>query len=66
MAMDFFTVFAAVLSAGLLIVWFVWGMVEYSHHERDGTENTRRANGAFVALILPLLFAAGAVYIVLS
>lgn len=53
----FWTVFAAVLCAGLLLVMFVWGLVTYTRHERDGTAGRSGSHGSAIALLMPLLFA---------
>lgn len=51
--MDFWTVFAAVLCAGLLIVMFVWACVNISRRE----ERKESLGIYFWAMLLPLGFA---------
>lgn len=53
--MDFFVVFSAVLSAGLLLIVFVWGAYSYSRHERDGTAGSRESNSPLLAILMPLI-----------
>ena len=55
--MDFWTIFAAVLCAGLLLITFVWGAVVYSRHEQSGTEGSSASHGPAVAMMMPPLFA---------
>jgi hypothetical protein len=57
--MDFWTVFAAVIAANLLTVMFVWGIVTYSRHEREGTPG----NIPWAAFMMPLLFALAGIMI---
>lgn len=64
--MDFWTVFAAVLCAGLLLISFVWGAYSYSRHERDGTAGSRESNMPLIALLAPLVVAAFSVMIALD
>lgn len=56
--MDFWTVFAAVLCAGLLLITFVWGAYSYSKHEREGTAGSRASNMPALAILAPLVVAA--------
>jgi len=65
-AMDFWTVFAAVLCAGLLLISFVWGAYSYSRHERDGTAGSRESNMPALALLAPLVVAAFSLMIALD
>lgn len=58
---EFWTVFAGVICANLLTVCFVWGAITYSRHEREGTDNSRDAWTPFVAMMMPMLFAAAGV-----
>jgi len=64
--MDFWTVFAAVLCAGLLLITFVWGAYSYSKHERDGTAGSRESNMPAVAVLVPLAVAAFSLMIALD
>lgn len=64
--MQFWTVFSAVLCAGLLLVSFVWGAFAYSRHERDGTQGSRASNAPAFALLAPLVVAAFSVMIALD
>lgn len=64
--MDFFTVFAAVFSANLLLIVFVWGAYNYSRHERDGTAGSRASNAPLLAIVVPLLINALCVMIALD
>lgn len=59
----FFSVFAAVMCAGLLLVTFVWGMVTYSRYERDGIAGRKGTGGAALAILMPLLVTAIALMI---
>ncbi len=54
----FWTVFSAVLCAGLLLVCFVWGAYAYSKHERAGTAGSGDPNMPAVAMLAPLVVAA--------
>lgn len=63
---SFWTVFSAVLCAGLLLVSFVWGAYSYSRHERAGTAGSRESNMPLVALLVPLAVAAFSVMIALD
>lgn len=60
---DFWTVFGAVLGANLLTVAFVWGLREYSRHEQAGTAGQSSSHAAAIAILLPLAFGAGALYL---
>lgn len=51
--MDFWTVFAAVLCAGLLLVMFVWACVNISRRE----ERKESIGLYFWAMMLPIAFA---------
>jgi TRAP-type C4-dicarboxylate transport system permease small subunit len=64
--MDFWTVFAAVLCAGLLLITFVWGAYSYSRHEREGTAGSRASNMPLAALLAPLVVAALSLMIALD
>lgn len=61
--MDFWTVFAAFLAANLLTISFVWGLREYSRHEREGSAGGRDSHTPAIAVLLPALFLAGALYL---
>lgn len=52
----FFSVFAAVMCAGLLLTWFIWGAVAYSRFERDGVAGRKGTGHAALAFIVPILF----------
>lgn len=62
-SVSFWTAFAAVLAANLLTVCFVWGLVAYSRHERDGTAGQRGTNRYAVAAVVPLAILAGSMMI---
>lgn len=61
--MVFWDVFAGVLCAGLLLIMFVWGMVSYSRHERDGTAGSKASDIPWAAFMIPLLFAVASLMI---
>lgn len=57
--MTFWTIFAAILSANLLTVAFVWAGVNISRREQR-----REALGVYLwGLLLPLLFCGGGLYL---
>lgn len=64
--MDFWTVFAAVLCAGLLLITFVWGAVAYSRHEKNGTAGSWDSHAPAIALLAPLVVAALSLMIALD
>ncbi len=64
--MNFWGVFAAVLGANLLTVMFVWGMVTYSRHEREGTAGSRASHIPWAAFMMPTLFLIGGLMIALD
>lgn len=64
--MDFWTVFAAVLCAGLLLITFVWGAYSYSKHEREGTAGSKASNMPALAILAPLVIAAFSLMIALD
>lgn len=56
--MDFWTVFAAVMSANLMTACVIYGLIEYSRHERQGTAGQRSSHAAALSIIVPMLFLA--------
>lgn len=54
--MNFWTVFAAVISANLLTVMFVWGMYSYSRLEREGRPGEAKSP-IYIGIFLPMVFA---------
>ncbi len=63
---QFWTVFAAVLCAGLLLVTFVWGAAAYSKHEKNGTAGSWESHAPAIALLAPLVVAAFSLMIALD
>lgn len=64
--MTFWTVFAGVISANLLTVMFVWGMIAYTRHEHGGTAGTPGSNLPLGAILMPMLFCVGGLMIALD
>lgn len=52
----FLTIFAAVASGNLLFAVIIWGFIQYSRMERDGTAGTRGSFGPLMCIVLPLIF----------
>ncbi len=59
----FWPVFAGVICGNLLTVSFVWGLVQYSKHEREGTAGQKGTGVYVVGLVMPLVFAAAGLMI---
>lgn len=62
----FWTVFSAVLAAIMLGGTFFWGAITYTRHERNGTQHTKRGNGAFLAMMMPIVVLGVAFYIAMG
>lgn len=58
----FWAVFAAVLGACLLAGTFFWGMAAYTRLERDGREKGEDGLAPLIAIALPLIFLAMALF----
>ena len=52
----FWPVFAAILSANLLTVMFVWAAVTYSRHEKNGTAGGSGSHGPALTMVGILAF----------
>lgn len=63
--MNFWTVFAGVLSANLLTVMFVWGVHSYSKLEQVGRAHEAKSP-LYIGMFMPLLFCLGALLIALD
>lgn len=61
--MTFWIVFAAVISANLLTVMFVCGLIAYTRHEKAGTAGSRDSNLPLGAILMPMLFCLGGLMI---
>lgn len=62
----FWTIFGAVLGALLLAGTFFWGSVTYTRLEREERQWSRQGDGPLIAIIMPLLFLLGAMYLSLT
>lgn len=51
----FWIIFSAVFSAIVMAGVFFWGAITYTRMEREGTQHTKRGNGVFLALMMPLV-----------
>lgn len=59
----FWVIFSAVFLALLMAGTFLWGAVTYTRMERAGAEHTKKGNGVFLAILMPLLIGGFSCYI---